>query len=80
MSFPFIEWRVLNGKIRANNPRIPDSLREKCPYSESYWSVFSGIRTEYGEIKKNSKYGHFLRSDYLLLKYLSNTDTAEQII
>ena len=27
-----------------------ESLREKCPYSELFWSVFSRIRTEYGEI------------------------------
>ena len=26
------------------------SLREKCPYSELFWSVFFRIRTEYGEI------------------------------
>ena len=26
------------------------SLREKCPYSELFWSVFSCIRTEYGKI------------------------------
>ena len=25
-------------------------LREKCPYLELFWSVFSQIRTEYGEI------------------------------
>ena len=25
-------------------------MREKCPYSEFFWSVFSRIRTEYGEI------------------------------
>ena len=24
------------------------TLREKCPYSQLFWSVFSGIRTEYG--------------------------------
>ena len=50
---------------------------KKCPYSDFFWSVFSRIRTEYGEIrsispysvrmrehmgKKNSEYGHFLRS------------------
>ena len=50
------------------------SLRKKCPYSEFFWSVFSHVRTEYGEIlrlspysvrmrenkdKKNSEYGHF---------------------
>ena len=27
------------------------SLCEKCPYSEFFWSVFSRIRTEYGEIR-----------------------------
>ena len=26
------------------------SLREKCPYSELFWPVFSRIRTEYREI------------------------------
>ena len=25
-------------------------LREKCPYSELFWSAFFRIRTEYGEI------------------------------
>ena len=45
------------------------TLRKKCLYSELFWSVFSHIRTEYGEIRmlettdqKNSEYGHFLRS------------------
>ena len=52
-------------------------LREKCPYLEFFWPVFSCIRTEYGEIRslspysvqmwentdqKNSEYGHFSRS------------------
>ena len=27
-----------------------DSLREKYPYSEFFWSVFSRIRIEYGEV------------------------------
>ena len=43
------------------------SLREKCLYSEFFWSVFSRIRTEYGEIltdQKISEYGHFSRSVY----------------
>ena len=54
-----------------------NSLREKCPYSELFWSAFSRIRTEYGEIRSispysvrmrentdqnNSEYGHFSRS------------------
>ena len=64
------------------------TLREKCPYSEFFWSVFSRIRTEYDEIlypnsvqipysvqmqedtdQKNSKYGHFLRSDIWRFHY-----------
>ena len=51
-------------------------LREKSPYSELFWSAFSRIRTEYGEIlcissysfrmrenadQNNFEYGHFLR-------------------
>ena len=27
----------------------PSPLREKCPYSEFFWSVFSHIQTEYGD-------------------------------
>ena len=45
------------------------SLREKCSYSELFWSAFSFIRTEYGEIRmrenahqNNSELGNFLRS------------------
>ena len=49
------------------------SFRKKCPYLEFSWSVFSHIRTEYGETlhsvqmrenmgQKNSEYGHFSRS------------------
>ena len=53
------------------------ALREKCPYLELFWSAFSDIRTEYGEIRiispysvqmrentdqNKSEYGHFLRS------------------
>ena len=50
------------------------ALRKKCPYSELFWSAFSRIRTEYGEILRffpysvrmrenadhnNSEYGRF---------------------
>ena len=52
-------------------------MREKCPYLELFWFLFSSIRTEYGEVlrislysvrmrenadQNNSEYGHFLRS------------------
>ena len=57
------------------------SPREKCPYLELFWSVFSHIPTKYGEIRSvspytvrmrenrnqnNSEYGQLLRSDFLL--------------
>ena len=52
-------------------------LRKKCPNSELFWSAFSRIRTEYGEVRSispysvrmqenadqnNFEYGHFSRS------------------
>ena len=55
------------------------SLREKCPYSGFFWSVFSRIWTKYGDIRsispysvqmrentdqKNPEYGHFSRSGF----------------
>ena len=55
------------------------SLRQKCPYSEFFWSVFPRIWNEYGEIlgistysvqmrentdQKISEYGPFSRSAY----------------
>ena len=53
------------------------TLRKKCPYSELFWSVFSRIRTEYGNLlhkspnsvqmrentdQEYSHYGHFSHS------------------
>ena len=54
------------------------ALRERCPYSELFWSAaFFSIRTEYGEIfcispysvrmreitdQNNSEYSHYLSS------------------
>ena len=63
---------------------LRSTLREKCPYSELFWSVFSRIRTEYGEMlrispysvrmrkntdQNNSEYGHFCAVQ--ILKYHS---------
>ena len=65
------------------------SLREKCPCLELFWSVFYRIWIEYGEIlrissysgpmrenrdQNNPEYGHFWRSDFLLLVGLSELD------
>ena len=30
---------------------VGPSLREKCLYSEFFWTLFSRIRTEYGEMR-----------------------------
>ena len=35
-------------------PEKWDTLRKYCPYSEPFWSVFSHIRTEYGQILRIS--------------------------
>ena len=55
-------------------------MREKCPCSEFFWSVFSHIWAKYGEIlrifpysvqmrentdQKSSECGHFSRSVYI---------------
>ena len=55
------------------------SLRDKCPYSEFLWPVFSSIRKEYVSLRiqyafspnagkygpENSEYGHFSRNGYV---------------
>ena len=49
------------------------ALREKFPYLQFLWSVFSRIGTEYGP--ENSEYGHFLRSVDIII---SNTNKVGQ--
>ena len=58
----------------TRSKRQYQALRKKCPYSEFFWSAFSRIWTEYGEIlpispysvqmwenadQNNYEYGHF---------------------
>ena len=54
MVFTFLE-NALNLSIFTHAPvphlKLQAALREKCLYSELFWSVFSRIRTEYGEIR-----------------------------
>ena len=65
-------------KVVAIPPNPKQALRKKCPYLEFFWSVFSRIRTEYGEVlrvspysvrmqrntdQNNSENGHFSRSE-----------------
>ena len=64
------------------------SLREKCSYSESFWSFISRIRIEYGKIlrispyfvrmrentdQKNSEYGQFSCSVFMLKIWILKT-------
>ena len=66
-------------------------LHKKCPYSELFWSVLSGIWTEYGEIlrisldavrmlkntdQNNSEYGHFSRSATLNQADITNKSSV----
>ena len=67
------------------NKSVNLTLRKKCLHSELFWSVFSRIWTEYGEIRpispysvrmpgntdqNNSEYKHFSRSVNYELKYM----------
>ena len=47
------------------------SLREKCPYSEFFWSVISRIWTKYREIRSISPYSAQMRknTDQILNRY-----------
>ena len=51
----------MDEKSMHSDEYLWQSLREKCPYSELFWSVFSRIETEYGEIP-DTFYGHFLNT------------------
>ena len=61
---------MFNGSFIFYALTTSTSMHEKGPYSELFWSVFSGIWTEEGERdpmrenadQNNSEYGHFSRS------------------
>ena len=48
-------------------------LRKNCPYSETFWSAFSRIQTEYGETLRISSYSVRMREN--AGKKILNTDT-----
>ena len=51
------------------------TLREKHPYSEFFWSVFSRIRTEYGEIRSiQSKCGKIRTRKYSVSEHFSYSE------
>ena len=47
------------------------TLRKKCPYSELFWSAFSRIRTEYGQILRIQSKGGKMRTIITLNTYTS---------
>ena len=51
--FSKVSKTAKKGKIRPPMKFLNFTLREKCPYSELFWSVFSRIRTEYAEILRS---------------------------
>ena len=56
-------------------------LREKCPYSELFWSVFSLNQTEYGEIGSISPYSVCIQSECgkKRTRKTPNTDTFHAV-
>ena len=57
---------VLQPKVEVRSESSGDSaasLRKKCPYSKLFWSVFSRIWTEYGEILCISPYSVQMREN-----------------
>ena len=80
MNLPFIyfkDFNILFKTVRSCRQRQgKTTLRKKSPYLELFWSVFSGIWTEFGETgsiclhpvrtrgntdQSNSEYGHLPR-------------------
>ena len=65
--------RVLNPPLRSFTKHLLGTLvhdklgvvilRKKCLYSELFWSVFSRIRTDYGEIQSISPYSERMREN-----------------
>ena len=52
------------------------ALRKKCPYSELFWSAFSRIRTEYGEILWDIRISLYsVRMRKMRTRITPNTDT-----
>ena len=70
--------RSLAWALREKSPWLRNqlyALRKKYPYSELFWSVFSRIRTEYGEIRSDDYYRKFHLMVIILListTYFSN--------
>ena len=53
------------------------SLRKKCPYSNFFWSIFSRIRTECGDLRRKSPYS--VRMQENMDQKTPNTDTFRAV-
>ena len=42
---------------------VTESRYKKCPYSKFFWSVFSRIWTEYGDLQVKSPYSVWMREN-----------------
>ena len=67
-SFPSLFIKVMffdgyNLPIERLKDKNKYALREKCPYSEFFWSLFSRIQTEYGDIRSISRYSVWMREN-----------------
>ena len=56
---------------------VKESMREKCLYSELFWSAFSRIRTEYGEILRITRYS--VRMWEMRTRITPNTNTFHAV-
>ena len=71
-------WNIVKIKSGVGSKKPWRALREKYPYLEFFWSLFSRIWTEYGDLlckcpnslkmrenldEKNFECAHFLRSE-----------------
>ena len=54
------------------------TLRESCPYSEIFLSVFSRIRTEYISSVKQGNLAQFFACDFLI--YKKDTRKAKKVL
>ena len=61
----------------VNKNIMSTTLREKCPYSELFWSAFSHIWAEYGEILGISPYSVRMREN--TDQNNSDTDTCQPV-
>ena len=58
---------IIKNNLGYENVRMwgymKESLREKCPDTEFFWSVFSRIRTEHGDLHRKSPYSVRIREN-----------------